>query len=68
MIVSHIRFAHPWTDELGWVTQVWSTSSHAESNELAKTAAELGWGIWLIANIGAPGLVVYRKTDQAAEK
>lgn len=52
---------HPWVGEDGWATEVWETTSHSESESVARQASDAGWCIWQVGNSGKPGIVVYRK-------
>lgn len=53
---------HPWfDDDNSFVTQVWETSSHEVSEQVAGMMNADGWSIYLVANCGTPSIVVYRK-------
>jgi hypothetical protein len=59
---------HPWfDDDNSFVTQVWETSSHDASEQVAGMMNADGWSIYLVANCGTPSIVVYRKVVQDDE-
>lgn len=53
--------AHPWTSELGWITETWLIDSEQDAELLRHWAAGEGWIIWLLGYAGQPAMVVYRK-------
>lgn len=59
---------HPWTGETGWVARRYQSASHEAAVTGAVALSDAGWEVWIIANIGTPGFLVFRKGFEAGSR